>query len=86
MVTLKLNTPIQFGSETIQELTFQDLKAKHIRHLPKEVGMNEILGIASTLSGLPDKFIDELTCDDTLRVVEVINGFFLNSQGTTLTQ
>lgn len=80
MTTLKLQTPIEFGSEQVSELAFQELKAKHMRHLPKEVGMNEILKLASTLTGLPDKFIDELSSQDTMRVIEVINGFFQNSQ------
>jgi hypothetical protein len=83
MTKLNLTNPISFGSETISELNFQDLKAKHMRNLPKEVGINDILNLASTLSGVPPKFIDELSSSDTIRVVELINGFFQNSQKTT---
>jgi hypothetical protein len=81
MVTLKLTTPISHGSEPIHELTFQPLKAKHMRSLSKDINLNEMLNLASTLTGVPPRTIDELSSEDTLRVIEVINGFFPNSQG-----
>ncbi len=76
-------TPISFGSETITELQFQELKAKHMRQLPKEVGIGDILNLAATLTGVPPKVLDEMTANDTLKVVEVVNDFFPNSQETT---
>lgn len=77
MIKLSLIAPISFGLEIISELNFQDLKAKHMRNLPKDVGINDILNLASALplSGIPSKFIDELSSNDTIRVVELINGF-----------
>ena len=83
MTVLKLHQSIAHGSETVTELVFQTLKAKHIRNIPKDIGMNDILNLASTLTGLPPKVIDELSSEDTIRVVEVINGFFQPSQATT---
>jgi hypothetical protein len=82
MTRLKLHQPINYANELISELEFQELKAKHLRYLPKEIAMNDILGLASTLTGQVPKVIDELSSADTIRVVEVINGFFQNSQET----
>ena len=80
MIELKLETPIHFGSEVITKLSFSPLKAKHMRALPKDIGMNDLLNLASTLSGVPSQFLDELSSSDTIRVMETINRFFQTSQ------
>lgn len=82
MTTLKLSTPISFGSETISELIFQPLKAKHLRKMPNDVNADYLLTLAGTLTGVVPLVIDELCAEDAFRVIEVTSGFFPNSRTT----
>jgi len=82
MKTLKLTDPINNGSENITELTFQSLKAKHLRKFPTTPGMGDFLGLVSTSTGVVPSVIDELSVEDAMRAIEVISGFFPNSQET----
>lgn len=50
-ITVKLQQPILFGSESIFELTLQSPKAKHFRGMSAEMGMDEMLTLAGRLSG-----------------------------------
>lgn len=79
---LTLKEPIQFGSETITELEFVKPKAKHLRSLPIEPGISDLLDLAGTISGQPKKVIDELSAEDTFEVLEVLNRFLPSGQKT----
>lgn len=75
--TLKLITPIFIGDDTsIEEITFQVPKAKHLRFLqldnPK---MDDLLTLAGKLCALPPSTIDELSVHDVFKVIQVIFGF-----------
>lgn len=72
---IKLEEPIRFGSEAIDELEFQKPKAKHFRKLPPEPGTGDLLDLAGTLCGQPPKVIDELSVSDMKRVLEAVAGF-----------
>lgn len=79
---LTLMEPIQQGSETIKELEFRKPKAKDLRKLPVNAGTGDILDLAGRLCGQPPSVIDELSIDDTVKVLEVVSDFLPGSQKT----
>lgn len=79
---IKLNTPIQNGTETIAELELIAPKAKHLRGLPATMGMDEMLTLAGRCTGQPSSVIDELEVDDLMTVVEALGGFLERSRPT----
>jgi Phage tail assembly chaperone proteins, E, or 41 or 14 len=74
-VTVKLRTPIEFGSQRIEELAFRPLTGKDLRKLPEGSSMDVTLVLAGRLSGQPDPVIDKLTGDDLWEVMTVVSGF-----------
>lgn len=76
--TIKLTSPIQWGSEMIFELTVQKPKAKHVRNLPAEPKTGDLLDLAASLCGLTPRAVDELSIEDMTALMEVV-GSFLSS-------
>lgn len=72
---IKLQEPIQFGSETIVELEMQKPRAKHFRTLPQEPTTGDLLDLAGRLCGQPPKAMDELCVEDMKRVLEAVASF-----------
>lgn len=73
--TIKLAEPIQFGSETIEELVFRKPKAKDFRSMPVDPGVGDLLNLAGRLAGQPPSVIDDLSVEDMLAVLEIVEGF-----------
>lgn len=85
--TVKLKYPIQFGSETITEITIPPIKAKHLRGLKLDnMGMDEILGLLGKVTSMPDSQIDELSVVDVMELGEVLTSFLEPSQEIGNTQ
>lgn len=80
--TLKLKSPVQWGSEVIFELTVQKPKAKHVRHLPAEPKTGDLLDLAANLCGQTPRMIDELSIEDMTSLMEVVGGFLGNGPKT----
>ena len=76
---IRLEEPVQFGSETISELELQKPKAKHFRTMPAEPTTGDLLDLAGRLSGQPPKVIDELSIGDMKKVLETVAGFLSTS-------
>jgi hypothetical protein len=74
---IKLQKPIQHGSETIQELKFREPKARDIRDRAERLNTNELLTLAQELSAQPKFVIDELSIPDMYKVLEAM-GEYLN--------
>jgi hypothetical protein len=70
-----LKEPIEFGQETIKEFILEKPKAKHIRNMPKDAGMDAILKVIGSLSGQPDSVIDELDFPDMNVLAEFFTAF-----------
>lgn len=83
-VTVKLKTPIQFGSQLIEELSFRAPTGKDFRRLPIVSGLelDTVLVLAGRISGQPDAVIDKLTGDDLEEVISLVSGFMPGSQQT----
>jgi hypothetical protein len=75
--TVKLRVPIQFGSETIEELAIRRPKAKDLRRLSLKDGaeLDMVLTLTSRLTGQPDGVIDQLEGADLVEVLEIVAGF-----------
>ncbi|WP_027367402.1 phage tail assembly protein [Desulfocurvibacter africanus] len=74
VITLK--HPIQQGSQTITELTFERrLKAKDFKGLPTSLGFDEMFLLIGRLSAQPPSVIDELDTEDLMSCMEVVKGF-----------
>jgi hypothetical protein len=73
--TVKLKTPVTWGSEVIFELTVQKPKAKHVRNLPAEPKTGDLLDLAASLCGQTPRLIDELSIEDMTALMEVVGSF-----------
>lgn len=75
--TLKLQTPVQHGSECISELRFRKVKGRDMRNLPIEGTrtVGHLMEIASKAAGQPMPVIDELEDVDLQEVIAIIGGF-----------
>lgn len=71
-VVYKLMEPVSWGTETIDELTFQPPKGKHIKGISREPTLGEILGIASKLTGVSTAIFDEMSSQDILEVSRIV--------------
>lgn len=71
-VRIKLQEPIEWGSEVIKEIVLQPIKAKHMKLLGKDVTAKDLLLIASKISGQPSAVIDELSSQDALQVIDAV--------------
>lgn len=76
-VIVKLEYPIEWGKDQglVEEIELQRPKGKHIKGINKDVGMKQLLDIASKISGYTPAFYDELDAVDCLKVTEVIGDF-----------
>jgi len=82
-VTIKLGVPVQFGKETIESLTFQKgsfgvIKGMRIDRVPT---VDDLMLIASRLSGRALKVIESLDPDDADEVTAIALGFFGRCRG-----
>lgn len=79
---LVLSKPVQFGSETITQLTFREPVGRDFRDLNPSKPMGMVLDLAAVLSGVSPKVIDSLCAADTMAVFEKVGGFLPGSQTT----
>lgn len=74
-VTLKLRYPTEWGKEMIKEITFQRPKGKHLKHLSANAKAEDVILIASKISGHTPSFFDELDAYDWQKAIKVVNDF-----------
>lgn len=82
MQKYQLKVPVQWGSETVSELTVGALKAKHMRSVPAEPKMGDLLILVGHVTGQPQAFIDELDAADAMALCGLVGGFLSGGQGT----
>jgi hypothetical protein len=69
-VTVKLIDPIEFGSETITELTLKRIKFKHLRAIDdlNHMTTDQLGHLIGRISGQPKDVIDELDAEDLAKI------------------
>lgn len=72
---VELQSPIKFGDRTINHLAMSEPKAKHLRKLPSDPGMDDILNVVGDLCAEPDSVIDELSMKDVNTCAEFFQAF-----------
>jgi hypothetical protein len=75
-ITVKLSEPVEFGSEVVKQITLQPIKGKHLRILPTQPTLNDILKLASKLSGVSSAVFDEMSSEDVVKVSEAVGELF----------
>lgn len=70
--TYKLNYPIEWGDQTIEEITLKRPKAKHIAHLSEKSGLGDILRVISKVSGHSQAVINELDGQDATALADLM--------------
>lgn len=83
---IKLKHPIEYNGETYEEITFsQELKLKHIKHLPinfserlenGEVTFEILIPVIAGLANIPVKALEELDYQDIDIIAEGMKDFF----------
>lgn len=71
-ITVKLSEPITWGEETIRDVTLQPIKGKHLRKLPSSPSLDDILKVASKVSGQPSAVFDEMSAEDIGKIADAV--------------
>lgn len=77
---IKLDFPIDWDGQTIEEIVLQRPKGKHLKKMPGEPGIKDLLALASRVSGHPSMIFDELDGSDVTKVCEAIGDFLSDGQ------
>ena len=72
---LPLSSPIKHGQREVTELHLSELKAKHIRKMPTNPTMDDVLKVCGQLAAEPDSLIDELSLKDCNKLSEYVQAF-----------
>lgn len=70
-----LSKSIQHGQTEIKQLELSEPKAKHIRKMPTNPIMDDVLKICGSLAAQPDSVIDELSLKDCNKLAEFFGAF-----------
>lgn len=68
----KLQFPIEWGDDVVEEIKLTRPKAKHIKHLSDRSDLGAILRIVSKVSGRPQALIDELDGQDATALADLM--------------
>lgn len=71
-VTIKLDEAVEWGEETVTEVKLSPPRGKHLRGLPKDPTLNDILKIASKISGISSAVFDEMASSDIMKIAEAV--------------
>lgn len=81
--TYKLKEPIEWGSETVTQLEFKKPTIGDIKFMKlSEPTLDDILKLASKLSGHSQQLIDRLSIQDGMEVADLL-GNYLNPSPAT---
>jgi hypothetical protein len=72
-----LESPIQFGSETISEIEFTQPKVKHLKKLDGIMGeITKTAKMIEICGNIPAPVVDEIDAKDLAQIAKVVEGFF----------
>lgn len=79
----KLKKPLEWGSETITELSFKEPCIGDIKFMKLDsITLDDILKLASKLSAQSQEIINRLSIEDGMGVAELLGNFLNPSQKT----
>ena len=77
-----LKEPVQLGTETISEITFEKPKGKHMRKMPVEYSsVNDLIPVMCALCNQPSAFFDEVSLEDFQEIMVFLQDFFSSLGG-----
>ena len=79
---LKLQEPVQFGSERVDTLNFRKPTGKDLRKMPPKPDLSSLMDMAATLCGQPPSFFDMMDAADVFAAVELVTDFLPNGRPT----
>lgn len=71
-IEVLLDTPIEWGRETIETVVIKRPKGKHLKNLGNDMKLKDFLFIASKCSGVSMSVFDEMDSPDVMKVVEAV--------------
>jgi hypothetical protein len=75
MAIVKLAFPIENGTEKVVQLEIRKPLAGDLRGMGRDMGMDEMMTLASRCSGYPPSVIEKLDLSDFQKVAEVLGNF-----------
>jgi len=78
--TVKLAYPIEWDGKIIEEITLQRPRGKHLKKMPSDPGIKDLMALASRVSGQPAIIFDELDGIDVTAICEAIGDFLTSGQ------
>lgn len=81
-VTVKLEYPIDFGDELIEEVELRRPKGLDIEHLSAKPSMKELLQIGQKISGYTPALFKKMDAVDCITVAEEVGNFLASGQKT----
>ena len=84
--TFKLVTPVTWDGEEVSELEFVRPKGKHLKRMPAEASIKDLMQLAAKVTVSPKNispaFFDEVDGADVVNIAEVMGDFLTVGQGT----
>jgi hypothetical protein len=74
--TIALKAPVRIGSEQIEELQFERMRAEHIWSFPATPSFGDFFEIAARLAGQPTLVMKQLGMKDAAEVITFVNHEF----------
>ena len=71
-ITIKLTKPVKIGETEITEVVIGDIKGKHLKKMPAQPRMADLIEIASKASKIESAFFDEMDSKDLAKVLDAV--------------
>jgi hypothetical protein len=82
MVKIKLIYPVEYDGTKYSELEVRRPKMKHLKKMPADPTVDDLMALSVKLTDLPVKVIEELDAKDGMALLGVIGGFLSGGQET----
>jgi len=75
MVKYKLATPVEFDGKVYEELEFPRPKGKHLKSIPGDPCLGDVMKVAMKICNVPNKVFEEMDGYDYSQVGDILNDF-----------
>jgi len=83
MVKYKLATPVTVNEKVYEDLEFPRPKGKHLKNIPANPKLGDVMEVANRVCNVPPKVFDEMDSYDYAQVGEIIEGFLSKAPKTS---